>query len=51
VTPAPVLRAAARRHGGAMPIVEAVDDIVAGRLSVDGAVEALLSRPPRAEDA
>jgi glycerol-3-phosphate dehydrogenase (NAD(P)+) len=48
---APMLRALAADHGVAMPIVDAVDDILAGRLSVAGAVEALLSRPPRAEDA
>jgi glycerol-3-phosphate dehydrogenase (NAD(P)+) len=32
-----------------MPISSAVDAIVAGRTTVDAAIEALLSRPQRAE--
>jgi hypothetical protein len=32
-----------------MPIVEAVDALIAGRASVDDMLDALLSRPPRAE--
>lgn len=32
-----------------MPIAEAVDALVAGRLTVDGAIEALMTRPLRAE--
>ncbi|MGO8952821.1 MAG: NAD(P)H-dependent glycerol-3-phosphate dehydrogenase [Rhodomicrobium sp.] len=41
--------ALARKHGVEMPICEAVNDVVKGRLSVDEAVDALLSRPLRAE--
>lgn len=48
-TTAPVLDATARRLGVEMPIVAAVAAILAGRLSVAGAVEALLTRPARAE--
>jgi glycerol-3-phosphate dehydrogenase (NAD(P)+) len=32
-----------------MPIVEAVDALVAGRAGVDQMLEALLSRPPKTE--
>ena len=39
----------AREKGVDMPIAFAVDAIVAGRLTVDAAIEALLSRPQRAE--
>jgi len=39
----------AREKGVDMPISFAVDAIVAGRLTVDAAIEALLSRPQRAE--
>src|SRR5262249_3427634 len=46
---APVLRALASAQGVAMPIAAAVVDILAGRASVDAAVEALLTRPFRAE--
>ena len=45
VASAPAVVALAQRHGVEMPICEAVDDILAGRLAVDDAVEALLSRP------
>lgn len=40
----------ARRHGIDMPIAEAVHGICAGEISVDAAMEALLSRPFKAED-
>jgi glycerol-3-phosphate dehydrogenase (NAD(P)+) len=39
----------ARRHGVEMPIVEAVAAILDGRLTVDAAVEALMTRPLKAE--
>ena len=41
--------AIARKHGVEMPICEAVHRVVKGETSVDEAVEALLSRPLRAE--
>lgn len=46
---APVLARIAREEGIDMPIVAAVADLIAGNCSVDAALEALLSRPPRAE--
>jgi glycerol-3-phosphate dehydrogenase (NAD(P)+) len=46
---APVLLEMARAHGIEMPIAAAVTDILAGTASVDAAVEALLTRPFRAE--
>jgi glycerol-3-phosphate dehydrogenase (NAD(P)+) len=46
---APVLLEMAKEKGVDMPIVSAVADILAGRTSVDEAVEALLTRPFRAE--
>lgn len=46
---APVLARLARERNIDMPIVEAVDALVAGRANVDQVLEALLSRPPRAE--
>lgn len=46
---ADVLVARARAKSIALPVSEAVAAIVAGRLTVDGAVEALMSRPLRAE--
>ena len=46
---APVLARLARDKGIDMPIVDAVDALVAGRANVDQALDALLSRPPRAE--
>ncbi len=46
---APVLARLARSNGVEMPIVDAVDALVAGRATVDEALDALLSRPPRAE--
>jgi glycerol-3-phosphate dehydrogenase (NAD(P)+) len=41
----------AREHGVEMPIAEAVNAILAGELSVDDAVAALMTRPLRAEGA
>ena len=46
---APVLRRVAEQRGIDMPIVAAVDDLLAGRASVDEVLEGLLSRPPRVE--
>jgi glycerol-3-phosphate dehydrogenase (NAD(P)+) len=44
------LVAMAQEHGVEMPIAEAVDAILAGRIDVDQAIEALLMRPLRAEN-
>jgi glycerol-3-phosphate dehydrogenase (NAD(P)+) len=46
---APVLARLAREHGIDMPIVDAVDALIAGRANVDDVLDALLTRPPRAE--
>jgi glycerol-3-phosphate dehydrogenase (NAD(P)+) len=46
---APVLVERAKEKSVDMPIATAVADILAGRASVDEAVEALLTRPFRAE--
>lgn len=46
---APVLRRVAEERGIDMPIVAAVDDLLAGRSGVDKVLESLLSRPPRPE--
>jgi glycerol-3-phosphate dehydrogenase (NAD(P)+) len=46
---APVLARLAQAKGVDMPIVDAVDALIAGRASVDEVLEALLSRPPRPE--
>jgi glycerol-3-phosphate dehydrogenase (NAD(P)+) len=46
---APVLARLAREKGVDMPIVGAVDALIAGRASVDQVLDALLSRPPRPE--
>ncbi|MCC7346756.1 MAG: NAD(P)-dependent glycerol-3-phosphate dehydrogenase [Variibacter sp.] len=46
---APVLVEMARAKGIAMPIAEAVDAVLAGRLAVDAAIESLLNRPLRSE--
>jgi len=43
------VRARAKRLGVEMPLVEAVDDIVNGGVSVEDAVQRLLGRPPKAE--
>ena len=46
---APVLARCARERGIDMPIVDAVDALLAGRRNVDQMLEELLTRPPRAE--
>jgi glycerol-3-phosphate dehydrogenase (NAD(P)+) len=46
---APVLARLAREKGIDMPIVEAVDALIAGRADVDQVLGALLSRPSKAE--
>jgi glycerol-3-phosphate dehydrogenase (NAD(P)+) len=46
---APVLARLAHEKGIDMPIVSAVDALIAGRVDVDQVLDALLSRPPRAE--
>jgi glycerol-3-phosphate dehydrogenase (NAD(P)+) len=48
---APVLARLANEHKVDMPIVAAVDALIAGRMSVDSVLEDLLNRPPRAEGA
>ena len=51
VESAPAVVALARKHGVDMPICEAVEAILAERISIDAAIEALLARPFRAEGA
>jgi glycerol-3-phosphate dehydrogenase (NAD(P)+) len=46
---APVLARLAREKGIDMPITQAVDALIAGRANVDQVLDALLTRPPRAE--
>ena len=46
---APVLARLAKDKGVDMPIVDAVDALIAGRANVDEVLGALLSRPPKAE--
>ncbi|MEO7257341.1 MAG: NAD(P)H-dependent glycerol-3-phosphate dehydrogenase, partial [Sphingomicrobium sp.] len=46
---APVLARLAAKRGVDMPIVLAVDGLLAGRVSVDAVLGQLLARPPRAE--
>jgi glycerol-3-phosphate dehydrogenase (NAD(P)+) len=46
---AAVARDLARREAIDMPIVEAVADIVSGKIGIDGAIERLMSRPIRRE--
>jgi glycerol-3-phosphate dehydrogenase (NAD(P)+) len=46
---APVLARLAREKNIDMPIVQAVDALIAGRATVDAVLGALLTRPPRAE--
>lgn len=46
---APVLARLAREKGVDMPIVDAVDALIAGEATVDQVLGALLSRPPRPE--
>ncbi|WP_417490358.1 NAD(P)H-dependent glycerol-3-phosphate dehydrogenase [Maricaulis sp.] len=51
VASAPAVVALAKREGVEMPICEAVDDILAGRTSVEDAIETLLARPFTLESA
>ncbi len=46
---APAIVALSKRHGVEMPICEAVDAILAGRVSINDAIRGLLARPFRAE--
>ena len=46
---APVLARLARDKGIDMPIVDAVDALIAGRANVDQVLGALLARPARSE--
>jgi glycerol-3-phosphate dehydrogenase (NAD(P)+) len=46
---APVLARVSREKGVDMPIVNAVDALIAGRANVDQVLDELLSRPPRRE--
>ncbi len=46
---APVLLRVAQAHGVDMPIVEAVNALLEGRMDVRAVLEALMSRPPRPE--
>jgi glycerol-3-phosphate dehydrogenase (NAD(P)+) len=46
---APVLARLARERGIEMPIVDAVDALIAGRANVDEVLGAILSRPPKSE--
>jgi glycerol-3-phosphate dehydrogenase (NAD(P)+) len=46
---AAVLAALARAKGVDMPIAEAVDAVLAGRATIDEAIDALMSRPLKAE--
>jgi glycerol-3-phosphate dehydrogenase (NAD(P)+) len=47
---APVLVAMARAKGIEMPIAESVDAVVAGRLTLERAIDALMQRPLRPEE-
>jgi glycerol-3-phosphate dehydrogenase (NAD(P)+) len=49
IATASVARDLARRHAVSAPIIEAVASIIDGDLSVDGAIESLMSRPLRRE--
>jgi glycerol-3-phosphate dehydrogenase (NAD(P)+) len=49
VATAEALVALARRHGVELPVSEAVADVLAGRRSIEAAVEGLLGRPFRGE--
>jgi glycerol-3-phosphate dehydrogenase (NAD(P)+) len=46
---ASILVAMAQAHGVEMPIAASVDAVLSGRLDIDGAIEALLTRPQRPE--
>ena len=48
---APVAVAMGERHGVELPVCKAVADVLSGRITIDGAIEALLSRPLKREDA
>lgn len=48
---APVLARVSREKGIDMPIVNAVDALIAGRANVEQVLDEILSRPPRAEGA
>ena len=45
VATAPAVVALAKKHNVEMPICAAVDAVLAGRMSVDDAITALLTRP------
>jgi predicted dehydrogenase len=45
----PTAREVAARLGVAMPVTDAVADVLAGRVAIDAAVEALMTRPLRRE--
>ena len=49
VASAPAVAALARKLGVEMPICEAVTAILAGKIDIDSAIEALLSRPLKTE--
>jgi glycerol-3-phosphate dehydrogenase (NAD(P)+) len=49
VATAAAARALARRHGVAMPIVEAVAAIIEGSVAIDAAIEGLMARPLKRE--
>ncbi|HRK65390.1 MAG TPA: glycerol-3-phosphate dehydrogenase, partial [Terricaulis sp.] len=49
VESAPAVVALARKHGVEMPICEAVEAIIAERVSIDEAIKQLLSRPFKSE--
>ena len=51
VASAPAVVALAKRHGVEMPICEAVNEVLAGRTTVEAAIEALLARPFTLESA
>ena len=46
---APILAEMAAEKGVDMPVAQAVADLVAGRVTVDGAIELLLARPVKSE--
>ncbi len=49
VASAPAVTALARKLGVEMPICQAVTAILAGKIDIDSAIEALLSRPLKTE--
>lgn len=51
VASAPAVVALAKRHGVEMPICEAVNEVLAGRTTVEAAIETLLARPFTLESA